>query len=248
MKILSFDSSTVTATAALTEDAALLAAYTLHTTNTHSETLLPMGEEILRRAKIVLDDVALMAVTVGPGSFTGIRIGVSVVKGLAFGRNIPCVGVSTVEALAENVRELMLPGELCVPVIDARRKQFYSALFEKQSDGSLRRLTDDRLIVTDQLVEELTALANGRRIHACGDGYTAFLAAAKAAGLRCAETPAILRYPSAYAVAQCALRLYESAEDKSIFTDSALNPVYLRATQAERERIGRETGADPESL
>ncbi len=249
MNILAFDSSTLTATAAITTDGSLRALYTLHGKNTHSETLLPMGAEVLNRAGMTLSQMDLLAVTAGPGSFTGIRIGVATVKGLAFGKNIPCVGVSAIEALAENLSDGMDTGDICIPVIDARRKQFYNALFEKQADGTLSRLCPDRLTVTDALVAELAAYTD-RRLHITGDGYTAFRAALCEAHptLSVAHTASLLRYPSGYAVAKCAERIYLAAEDKSVFTDSALSPIYLRATQAERERIGRETGVDPESL
>ena len=104
MKILAIDSCAGTSSVALLEDEALIALYTVNSGNTHSETLLPMIRDVLRTADISPDEIDAYAVSYGPGSFTGVRIGVSTVKGLAFGRGKPCVEVSTIEALSENLR------------------------------------------------------------------------------------------------------------------------------------------------
>ena len=130
MKILSVDSSAQIATVALLEDGALLAEYSLNNGNTHSETLLPMVETILRDYRVSVSDIDLFACSSGPGSFTGVRIGAATVKGLAFAQNKPCIGVSTLEAIAENLS--VCRGLIC-PVMNARRSQVYTALF--RSDG-----------------------------------------------------------------------------------------------------------------
>ena len=114
MKLLALDSSATVATVALCEDDRLLAEYTLNNGNTHSETLLPMVESVLRSYGITVRDVDLFAASNGPGSFTGVRIGAATLKGLAFGAGKPCLGVSTLEAIAEN---LSVRAGLICPVI-----------------------------------------------------------------------------------------------------------------------------------
>ena len=127
MYILSLDSTAIAATVALCDDEKLLSLTTVENGNTHSQTLLPMVEETLARFELCPADIALLACSAGPGSFTGVRIGVSTIKGLAFGTNIPCVGTSTLEALAQNL--IGFDGILC-PVMNARRNQVYNALFQ----------------------------------------------------------------------------------------------------------------------
>ena len=122
MKILAIDSCMNTSTVAILEDENLVALYTVNTENTHSETLLPMIRDALSSADVKPEDIDAYAVSYGPGSFTGVRIGVATVKGLAFGRNKPCVEVSTIEALAENL--CGFDGIVC-PVMNARRGQVY---------------------------------------------------------------------------------------------------------------------------
>ena len=136
MKILAFDTSATVATVALCDNERLLAEYTVNNGNTHSETLLPMIESLLGHFSMSVSDVDLFAVSVGPGSFTGVRIGAATLKGLAFASDKPCVGVSTLEAIAENLS--VCKGLIC-PVMNARRAQVYTALF--RSDGqTLERL------------------------------------------------------------------------------------------------------------
>jgi len=127
MICLSFDTSAKVASVAVLEDKKTLASYSVDNGLTQSELILPMAEDIMKKLGLSYSDIELLATSVGPGSFTGVRIGVSLVKGLSFGKGIPCVGVSTLEALAENLRGL--PGVI-VPVMDARRSQVYNALFE----------------------------------------------------------------------------------------------------------------------
>ena len=145
MKILALDSTAQTATVALTEDEKLLAEYTLNNGNTHSETLLPMVESMLTQLGIEVGDVELFALSCGPGSFTGVRIGAATVKGLAFGMHKPCVGVSTLEAMAWH--GVSAGGYIC-PVLDARRSQVYNAIF-KIEGGRPVRMTADRPISLD---------------------------------------------------------------------------------------------------
>ena len=149
MLILAFESSARPASVALLRDGELLSQYSQCSQLTHSRTLLPMAEDMLKNAELRLDDVDLFAVAHGPGSFTGVRIGVSTVKGLAWAADKPCVGVSTLEGLAW---QGMAAGGLLCPVMDARRQQVYNAVFAVV-DGKLVRLTNDRAIALDDLLD-----------------------------------------------------------------------------------------------
>lgn len=230
MKILAFDGTAKAATVAVTDGDRLLGHYTIDNGLTQSELLLPMAENLLKSLGLTYNDIELYATAVGPGSFTGVRIGVSLVKGLAFGRNIPCVAVSTLEALAENLSPLK---GLLIPCMDARRGQVYTATFK--SDGrTVTRITEDRAIALSDLAEELRGCDSD--IYLCGDGYQVAKAALTAAGLDLCETPELLICQSGASVARVAKRKYEGGE---YLSDSELSPVYLRMPQAERERLAR---------
>ncbi len=235
MKILAIDSSALAGSVAVVDGDRLLAETFVNTSNTHSETLLPMAAEALGRAELTADDIDMFAVTTGPGSFTGVRIGVSMIKGLAFGKNKPCVGVSTLDALAWGLKELK---GIIVPVMDARRCGLYNAVFV--SDGKrLERLTPDKLDLPQDLASEVLALAKENRmnVYFAGDGYDKAMSVSD--GARVKPTPASLRLLGAYSVAMAALDKYESAENASDYTDTALAAVYIRPTEAERERLAR---------
>lgn len=225
MKILSVDSSATAASVAITEDETLLAEYTIDNGNTHSETILPMIEAALDMLGLKMADVDIFAVSNGPGSFTGVRIGTATIKGLAFASQKACVGVSTLEALAYNL--VGFEGVIC-PVMNARRSQVYTALFE--SDGkSLTRLEEDTPMAVSELDEKLAA--RGVKVRFCGDGYDVTVPELQ----KCEyiETPRRLRVQSAYSVAMVALDKYRNG----IFcNDAELVSTYLRPSQAERER------------
>ncbi|MBQ8302378.1 MAG: tRNA (adenosine(37)-N6)-threonylcarbamoyltransferase complex dimerization subunit type 1 TsaB [Clostridia bacterium] len=232
MKILAFDGTAKAATVALTDGDRTLGYYTVDNGLTQSELLLPMAENLLSSLKLSFSDVELFATSVGPGSFTGVRIGVSLVKGLAFGKNIPCVGVSTLEALAENLKPLK---GILVPCMDARRGQVYSATF--RSDGeNIERLTEDRAIALSALAEELREYGD-ECIYLSGDGYEVARRALLAENITLSATPELLILENAVSVAKVAKRSYERGEAVS---DSELSPIYLRMPQAERERLERE--------
>ena len=232
MKILAFDGTARIASVAVVEDTRILASYSVDNGLTQSELLLPMAEDMLKALKLDFDDIGLYAVSVGPGSFTGVRIGVALVKGLAFGKNTPCASVSTLEALAENLSPMRA---IIVPCMDARRNQVYNAIFE--GDGKcIRRLTADRAISLTDLCEELKDYSD-KRIFVCGDGYEVAIKALTAGGIKCETTPEMLIGESAVSVARVAKRLYDNGET---VTDTALMPTYLRLPQAERERLERE--------
>lgn len=227
MLILALDSTATVATAAICEDDTVLAAETVSCGLKHSETLLPLIETLLARSNKKIADVDLFSCTVGPGSFTGVRIGAATVKGLAFGGKA-CVGVSTLEALAYNLR-----GQTGIisPVMDARRGQLYNALFRWEND-TLVRLTPDRVIMIDELEKELVVMQE--TVYLCGDGYSLVKAALTLDNI--AETPADQILQNAVSVAQLALREYQKG---NYVSDAALRPTYLRAPQAERERNER---------
>ena len=231
MKILALDTTAKSASVAVTNDREPLAVFTLEAGLTHSETVLPMAETALKSLHLCVSDIDMFAVTAGPGSFTGVRIGISAVKGLAFDSAKPCVGVSALEALAYNLREMPEDCIVC-PVMDARRNQLYNALF-RIVNGNLTRLCEDRLISLSDLVSEISAY--DKPIYAAGDGYALLK---KAFPIK--ATPRLLIPQNAYAVALLAADIYEKEEDKSIFGDISLLPVYLRASQAERELAEKE--------
>ena len=236
MYILAIDTTATTATAALTDDWKLMALYTLNTGLTHSKTMLDMVENMLKNAKINVNDIGLFACAAGPGSFTGVRIGISLIKGLAFGRNAPCIPVSTLEALAENMLSAASGECLISPVMDARRSQFYQAWFSV-NDGKACRVTEDRMISAEELDREMAKY--DQTVYLVGDGCgTAFellnYKKVKVAG----ET---IRYANAYSVAVVAYRKWTEKRETAFCSDSELHPVYLRAPQAERERKSRES-------
>ncbi len=228
MKILAIDTSAVTASAALAEDGAPIAVYSQKAGQSHSETMLPMIKNMLDNTGTSIEDIDLFAVSEGPGSFTGIRIGISTIKGLAFGKNKPCIGVSTLEAMAHTVGTFAEDAVIS-PVMDARRNQVYNALFSVHGE-TLLRLTADRLIDAGELARELDDM--DRPVIFVGDGY-ALMTKMKLPFQR--PTPPAYRTQNAFGVAEAARLLFEKAEDKSVFTDTLLRPDYLRATQAERE-------------
>lgn len=230
MKILAFDSTAKAASAAVCEDGKLLALYNIDNGLTQSELLLPMIENLLASLKMDYSDISVFATSTGPGSFTGVRIGVALLKGLAFGRNAACVGVSTLEALAENAKGLK---GLIVPVMDARRNEFYNAIF--RCDGNkTERLTPDRAISADELAKELTEY--GEDIYLTGDGYDIAVKLLSERGVILRNTPSLLRSENAYSIATLALSKYKNGE---IMSDSEIMPTYLRLPQAERERLER---------
>lgn len=231
MLILALDSTAQVGSVALCEDEKLIAEYTINTGHTHSETLLPMVESVLKIAGYTVDDVDLFVCTAGPGSFTGVRIGAATVKGIAFGKNQPCIGVSTLEALALN--GVVLNGILC-PSMNARRQQVYNALFA--SDGtSLTRLCEDRALAITELGEELATKYPDRPVYLMGDGAKlVYDALSESLGERLVMLPERLIHQSGYNTAMAGLRLYR---DGVRTTDFELAPVYLRPSQAERVRM-----------
>ncbi len=233
MKILAIDTSAVIASCALCEDEAPIAVYSQKAGLNHSQTMLPMIKNLMDNTGVSIDEIDMLAVSEGPGSFTGIRIGIATIKGLAFAKDKICVGVSTLEAMAKTIGTFATDAIIC-PVMDARRNQLYNALFEIRGE-SLLRLTPDRLVDANELAKELNEM--DKPVYFVGDGYDLItkmnLPFQK-------PTPPAYRWQNAYGVAQAARDLYHRAEDKSVFTDKLLRPEYLRLPQAEREAAERE--------
>ena len=231
MKILAFDTSAKTASVAVCDGGNILGVSNIDNGLTQSELVLPMAEALLSQLKVSFADVELYAVTVGPGSFTGVRIGVSTVKGLAFGRDIPCAPVSTLEALAENAAGLT---GLIVPCMDARRGQFYTATFAATAEG-ISRMTPDRAISAEELAEELRSYEGD--IYVTGDGYDVAHKLLTSLGVKLAVTPYLLRSQNAVSIARVAEKMHAQG---LCVSERELAPTYLRLPQAERERLERE--------
>ena len=225
MKILAIDSSAITASAALTEDGRLLGEFFLNTGLTHSETLMPMIQSVFQCAKAKPADVDLFAVSSGPGSFTGVRIGIASVKGLAMPFGTPCAGVSTLEAIAHNLAHL---GGVVCAAMDARCGQVYGALFRARG-GSLERLTPDRAISVEDLARECESL--GGPLYLAGDGAGLCSRAGGFQALGAVLAPEPLLYQRAWGVAKAAEAA--AAQGKTV-PPAALMPFYLRPAQAER--------------
>ena len=228
MLILALDSTAVVASVALCRDETPIASFHIKNGNTHSETLLPMVETVLKTAGFLVEDIDLFACSVGPGSFTGVRIGVATIKGLAFGKNKPCIGVSTLEALALNA--VPFDGIIC-PVMNARRGQVYNALFRYENEA-LVRLCPDRALSAIELNAEMAK--KGEPYALVGDGIEEMTRVASK------NTPErispLLTDQNAISVAKCAYRVFLGGQNG---TDAELKPVYLRLPQAERERLAK---------
>lgn len=235
MLILALDSTAIAASAAILKDGKLLAEFTVNTGLTHSETLLPMVESVLKMTKTSIDDIDVFACNTGPGSFTGVRIGTATIKGLAYGKNKPCVGVSTLDSLARNAA--CLDGIIC-PVMNARRQQVYNALFDCKG-GKITRLCPDRAIAIAELGEELSSMiqAEARPIYLVGDGAVMTHEAFEVSQIPSLLLPDRLIYQSAVNTALCA---EEAVKNGEVVSDATLVPFYLRQSQAERTRAEAE--------
>lgn len=228
MLILGIESSAKAASAALWQDGEMLALSVQRNALTHSRTLLPMAESMLENAGLSIADVDCVAVAQGPGSFTGVRIGVATVKGLCWAAEKPAIGVSTLEAMAQLALGAGENDVICT-AMDARRDQVYGALFVREN-GGLRQLCPDRALAAAELAEEIRQ--TGRRAYVLGDGWAVMEKALAAAQLPYTVAAEPLRYQNAWGVC-CA------AAGKEPTSAADLLPVYLRLSQAERERQER---------
>lgn len=231
MKILSLDSSGLVASTAVVEDNNLIAEYTVNYKKTHSQTLLPMLDEIVRMTETQLKDVDAIAVAKGPGSFTGLRIGLATAKGLALALDKPIVGIPTLEGLAMN---LCGTEHLVCPLMDARRNQVYTGIY--RFDGTELMIVKDQVAVAiDDIITALNQI--GEKVIFLGDGVDVYRS--------CIEekieipyqfAPAHLNKQSAGAVGVRGLQYLQKGmiEDADTFA-----PEYLRVSQAERERMNK---------
>ena len=231
MKILAMETSAIAASAAVCEDDVLLVQSFQNSGLTHSRTLMPMVKDLLRNSGMTLADMDAIAVAAGPGSFTGLRIGVATAKGLAWAADKPCAAVSTLEAMAWQVAHV---DGICVPVMDARRHQYYNALF-RCSGGVPERLTPDRAIGTEELLEELKTSPGPKLL--VGDGACLCYTDCEQNGVDAVLAPPHLLLQTAWGVARGAVEL---ARQGKLISGRELVPQYHRLSQAERERLEKE--------
>lgn len=229
MLILSVDSSAAPASVCLCEDGKIIADYYLNTGFTHSQTLMAMVESALEISGRSVSDIDAFAVNNGPGSFTGVRIGVSAVKGMAYSADKPCIAVSTLESMAYNC---LIKDCIVCACMDARRNQVYNALFRVE-DSDIERLTEDRAISVDELLSDLSEYDGD--IMLVGDGAELVFGSADKTNIMLA--PPDIRYQRASSAALAAVEKYKRGE---VLSPAALMPTYLRLSQAERERKAKE--------
>ena len=231
MRILAFETSAKAASVALLEDGKLLGESYQNTGLTHSQTLMVMAQQLLEQCGKTVADITAVAVAAGPGSFTGVRIGTAAAKGFAWGAQLPCYGVSTLEAMAEHLG--IYQGYIC-PCMDARRSQVYNALFSAK-EGSLQRLREDRAIALADLAEELKTLDGP--IFLVGDGSELCYRTLHS------EIPNLV-LPKEHQMHQRATGVALAVAKKIAAGEpgdgNSLVPNYLRLSQAERERLERE--------
>ena len=228
MLILAFETSAKAASVALMDDQKLLGESYQNTGLTHSQTLMVMAEDLLKQCGKKVSDVTAVAVAEGPGSFTGVRIGVAAAKGFAWGGELPCYGVSTLEAMAETLG--IYQGYVC-PCMDARRNQVYNALFYVNR-GTIERVKEDRAIALSELKEELKALPEP--VFLVGDGSSLTYRTLSEEISDLVLPPEHRMHQRASGVAIVAARKIAAGEDGD---GNALTPNYLRLSQAERERL-----------
>ncbi len=228
MKLLSIECSATPCSVSLMEGDKILGSAFSNVKLTHSETLMPMVESVLASCLCRVHEVEAVAVSVGPGSFTGIRIGISAAKGLAQAKKLPCVAVSTLRSMAENYCDSEC---IVCAVMDARCNQVYNALFENKQ-GAVTRLCEDRALGVEDLVAEIQSLSKKqRKIVIVGDGAEVFYPYVKEIpGVEPADSSR--RYQNAVSVGKVAAKKIEKGEVVSV---GELMPVYLRLPQAERE-------------
>lgn len=220
IKVLALDSSCKVATVALCEEDTVLYECNVQNGLTHSQTLMPMIDDCLKTLHLTAADVDLFSCSVGPGSFTGLRIGIGTVQGLAYSVGRPVVGVNTLEAMAHNIT-----GEerLICPMLDARRRQVYTGFYRREG-GKIRQVQAPSCIVVDELVQQIC-----EPVIFLGDAavlHKAFLT--EALGPLAAFAPMTATFPRAASVALAAL-------EKEPCSPAELAPVYLRKSQAEQE-------------
>ena len=248
MRVLAIDSSGLTATVAIVEDEQTIAEYTTNYKKTHSQTLLPMIDEMVRMVDADLKDIDAIAVAGGPGSFTGLRIGSATAKGLGLALDKPLIHVPTVDAMAYSMYGCE---DIICPIMDARRKQVYTGLYsfshKKNEDGGLydepvfQVLRMQMAVPVEELIRHLNVYR--RRVVFLGDGVPVYKEML-AEGLKVPYSfaPSFMNRQRAAAVGALGIRYYEAGRYESA---AEFRPEYLRKSQAERERAEREKNAVP---
>lgn len=240
MKILGVDSSSNVAGVAICSDDITIAEYNVNFKKTHSETLLPMIDEVLKTTETELSSLDAIAVTAGPGSFTGLRIGCATVKGLGLATKLPIVAVPTMEAMAYNLSECE---ELVCAIMDARRSQVFTGTYEfrdaKANGKAIGVVLDQDALPIEELLEKLNALLEGeyagRKVFFVGDGIPVFKdRIIGALGDKALFTPVHMNRTKGASVAALGLRYFENNE--KVYSAADFAPIYLRKSQAERER------------
>ncbi len=229
MKILAVECSATPCSVAVIEDGKIIASAFVNVKLTHSQTLMPMVEAVLNSATLTLADIDGLAVSEGPGSFTGIRIGISAIKGIGAVRKNPCVGVSTLKAMAHNFADADC---IVCSVMDARCNQVYNALFDIDN-GVITRLCEDRALLCSELAEEIKNISQKgeKSVIIVGDGAEVFYPFVKdLENVKMSNQSK--RYQNAVGVALEAQQAFIRGETVS---PNELLPVYLRLPQAERE-------------
>ncbi|MBQ0001850.1 MAG: tRNA (adenosine(37)-N6)-threonylcarbamoyltransferase complex dimerization subunit type 1 TsaB [Clostridiales bacterium] len=232
MKILALDSSGIVASAAILEDEALLAEYSVNYKKTHSQTLLPMLDEIVKMTELDLESIDAIAVAAGPGSFTGLRIGSATAKGLGLALKKPLISIPTAEALAYNLYDT--PGVIC-PIMDARRSEVYTGVY-RFKDHKMETVIDQEALKITSLIAQLEEI--GEPVTFVGDGVPVFKKViAETLHVPYSFAPAHLSRQRAGAVAALGAVYYAEGRTESA---AEHKPVYLRLPQAERERMEKE--------
>lgn len=240
MKVLGLDSSGIVASVAIVEDDVLLAEYTVNYKKTHSQTLLPMLDEIVKMTELDLNTIDVIAVAAGPGSFTGLRIGSATAKGLGLALGKPLAAVPTVEALAYNLYDTR--GLIC-PIMDARRNQVYTGVYRFR-DHILETVEKQMAISIEELLETLNTMEEP--VTFLGDGVPVFQnKIAEKLKVPYSFAPAHVNKQRAAAVAALGMIYYREG---NIQTAAEHAPDYLRVSQAERERAERARAAEKEQL
>ena len=231
MLILAFETSAKAGSVALHDGEKLLAESYQNTGLTHSQTLMAMAEDMIKSCGCTPQDIGAVAVAAGPGSFTGVRIGVAAAKGFAWGKQLPCYGVSTLEAMALG---LGVYEGYVLPVMDARRSQVYNAVF-RAKEGKLQRLCQDRAISLGDLAEEIKNLEEN--IFLVGDGSVLCYNTLKQEVPNLVLPPEHCMHQRAAGVALAAMAKLAAGEPGDA---CSLEPNYLRLSQAERERLEKQ--------
>lgn len=232
MNLLAIDASGIAGSVAYIKDGKLAGEYYICDKLTHSQTIMPMLEDMKALLNINLEEVDAVAVTSGPGSFTGLRIGVTTAKALALALEVPIIGVPTLDTIAH---AMVYTDYLICPIMDARRNQVYTALYKWETD-TLKRLTEHMAVDIEEYITKLSD--RGEKIIFLGDGVSVYENIIKEKlGEMAVFAPSFCNLQHASVLADVATRLYKEgkAEDPALFV-----PIYLRKSQAEREKEERE--------